>query len=131
MRSLIFVLLFSFAGCASSSWEDFRYEGEAETKKFALELRNIKNKEDLQKSLPKIKNRFNKIGDLLIKVHEFQKKGKLQEQKREEKRESSTASKELFQELARIYEIPGGRELIETCQNESIRKLDKVKNGAR
>lgn len=111
-RSLIFLFLIS---CSPSSLADLRYEGEAQTKKLALELRTIETKEDLQKAIPRLKKRFNKIADLLIEAREFPK----------EEAEPSFASEQLFAELARLYEMPGGRELIESSQMEAIHRLNR------
>lgn len=121
MRIFVYLSLFWLASCSPATWEEIRFEGEAEIRKFAAELKQIESKEDLQKSLPKIKKRFNKMADLLIKIGDFQKKIPLTDNERE----PSLASEELFVEIARIYEIPGSRELIENCQAEAVRKLDK------
>ena len=107
----IFLLLSS---CGPSTFEDLRIEGEAQTRKLAEELQAIESKEDLQKALPELKKRFNKIADLLVDVKKFPKKGSLEE---------SFASEQLFIELARIYEMPGGRELVESSQRHAIHKL--------
>lgn len=110
IRSWIF-LSSLLAGCGS--FADLRYEGEAETRKLARELRAIETKEDLQKAIPRLKKRFNKIADLLIEVRSFSKV----------ETEPSQASEELFIELARLYEISGGRELIESAQTEAVHRL--------
>ncbi len=109
---LIFLLL---ASCSPSSIDDLRCEGEAETRKLAILLKTIDTKEELVRALPRIKKRYNKLADLLLLARNFQEKGG----------ESSLASEELFAELARLYEMPGGKELIESAQSEAIRKLDK------
>src|SRR5689334_1395727 len=46
-RFLFFLLL---AGCGPSSLADLRWEGEAETRRLAVELRAIENKEELQRA---------------------------------------------------------------------------------
>ncbi len=78
MRIFVYLSLFWLASCSPATWEEIRFEGEAEIRKFAAELKQIESKEDLQKSLPKIKKRFNKMADLLIKIGDFQKKSLLQ-----------------------------------------------------
>lgn len=110
----LFILLV-LGACSPSSLADLRWEGEAETLKLAKELRHIETKEDLQKALPRLKKRFVRIADLLIQVRRFSP---------EEIPDPSLASEELFRELARIYEIPGGREGIESAQTEAIHKLN-------
>ncbi len=99
--------------CGPSSIEDLRYEGEAQTRKLARDLRAIETKEELQKAVPKLKKRFNQIADLLVEARSFPK----------EEGEPSAASEELFAELARLYEWPGGRELIESAQTEAVHRL--------
>lgn len=111
-RFSIFLFLCS---CSPTSLEDLRYEGEVQTKKLALELRAIETREELQRSIPKLKKRFNKIADLLVQCREFQKI----------ESEPSAASEQLFAELARLYEMPGGRELIESAQVEAIHRLNR------
>lgn len=108
-----FSILIFLASCGPASLADLRYEGEAQTRKLAAELRTIESKEDLQKAIPKLKKRFNKIGELLIEARGFPK----------EESEPSFASEQLFAELARLYEMPGGRELIESAQTEAIHQL--------
>jgi len=107
---LLLLLLFS---CSPSSLADLRYEWESQTKKLVEELRSIDSKEDLQSSVPKLKKQFNKLADLLLQARSFP----------AEECEPTYASEELFAELARLYEMPGGRELIESSQAESIRRL--------
>lgn len=107
---LIFLIL---ASC--SSFEDLRYEGEIETRKLAAELRVIETKEELQKAVPRLKKRFNRIADLILEARSLQ----------GEEAEPTAASEELFIELARLYEIAGGRELIESAQADAILRLKR------
>lgn len=111
-RFWIFLFL---ASCGPATLADLRYEGEAQTKKLAEELRAIETKEELQKAVPVLRKRFNKIADILIEARGFQK----------EEAEPSLASEQLFAELARLYEIPGGREWIESAQLEAVQKLKR------
>ena len=120
MRILMLVVLGGLAACGPSSWEEVRYEGEAETRKFVGELKKIETKEDLYRAMPRIKKRFNKMADLLVEIARVEGK---------KPGADCSAGDELFAEMARIYEIPGGREAIEGCQTEAVRKLDKAKIG--
>lgn len=113
-RAILFFL--PFLGCAPSSLEELRCEGEAQTKKLARELQEIDTKDELIKALPRLKKRYNRLADLLLEARNFQENGNS---------DPSPASEELFAELARLYEIPGCRESIETAQIEAIRKLDR------
>ena len=115
MRRFLFIYLV-FAGCTPSSIQDLRFQGEAETRRLASELRAIDTTEELSKALPRIKKRYSKLADLLLQTRKFDSDGSP---------EPSVASEELFAELARLYEIPGARELIEGAQSEAIRKLSR------
>ena len=118
-------LLILFVGiltaCAPSSMEDFRNEGERAARAMTRELRQIQTRDDLQAELPALRRKFLQMSDLLLKVRAFR-------SKHPESIASppSFASDELFAELSRIYEVPGGQELIESAQLEAIEKL---KNG--
>ncbi|MDE3047818.1 MAG: hypothetical protein KGI83_05645 [Verrucomicrobiota bacterium] len=93
--------------------DDVRCEGEAQTRLLAKELRSIETQEDLQKAIPKLRKRYNKIADLLIEAKHVS----------GEEMDGSEASEELFAELARIYEMPGGREAIELAQAQALQRL--------
>ena len=101
------------ASCGPASFEDLRWEGEAQTKNLRVELGKIGTKEELQKAVPRLRKRFNQIADLLIEAKKFS----------HHSANPSLASEELFVELARLYELPGGRELIEMAQSEAVQKL--------
>ena len=113
MKYLIALTL--LVGCAPATLDDLRCQGEAETRKLVLELRAIETKEELQKAIPRLKKRFVKLADLLIDARAFPNEGAL---------EPTAISEELFLELARLYEMPGGRELIESSQREAVRQLN-------
>lgn len=112
-RNIRFWICLFLVSCGPSTLADLRDEGEVQTRKLALELRAIDTKEDLQRAIPRLKKRFNKIADLLLEARNFSK----------EESEPSYASEELFVELARLYEMQGGRELIEGAQMDAIRRL--------
>ncbi len=114
-KTIPFWMWMILASCGPSTLADLRYEGEAQTKKLAEELRAVESKEDLQRALPELRKRFNKIADLLIEARGFEK----------EESQPSFASEQLFTELARLYEMPGGRELIEGAQLEAVQRLKR------
>lgn len=112
MRKIILIAFLLF-GCSPSTFQDLRIEAEAETRRLAQELKAIETKEDLVRAIPRLKKRYSRLADLLIEARKYQEKG-----------EPSLASEELFIELARLYELPGGRELIESAQTAAIRRLE-------
>lgn len=84
-----------------------------QTRLLAEELRGIESKEELQAALPRLRKRFNQLAEILVEVKRYpcSEAGE------------SEASEELFVELARIYEMPGGREVIEMAQNQAVQRL--------
>lgn len=120
MRNLLLASVLLLGSCAPSTVEDFRCEGESQTKAFAQELRKIETRDQLQASLPKIKKRFNRMADLLIAVHQYRMKEPLADLPA-----PSLVSDELFAELARLYELPNGREWIELAQSEAVDRLNR------
>ena len=117
MRQWMLIFLSVLASCAPSSWEDLRAEGEAETRKLAHLLKTINTKDELQKELPKVKKRLNRMADLVLEVRKMKEISPMPDFS-----EPSEASDELFAQLARLYEMPGCRDLIESAQDEPIRR---------
>jgi hypothetical protein len=111
----ILAILLLLSSCGPSSIEDLRWEARKETLKLASELRAIETREELQKALPRLKKRFNALADLVVDARRFP----------TEEKEPTEASEELFAQLARLYEMPGGRELIETAQMDAIRRIKR------
>ncbi|HSX10813.1 MAG TPA: hypothetical protein VLF94_03750 [Chlamydiales bacterium] len=109
-KGLFLVIL---VGC--TSFDDLRYEGAAETRKLAAELRSIETKEELQRAVPRLKKRFNRLADLMIAVRSYS----------VEEPEPSPESEQLFIELARLYEMAGGKELIESAQTDAVLRLKR------
>lgn len=118
-RFRMFFLCSVFVSCSPLSLEEVRFEGEAEIKKLTRELACLESKEDLEKALPRLKKRFARIADLLISLKNFS----------FEDKEPTEAAEKLFIEMARIYEIPGGQELIETAQKNAVSKLLKEESS--
>ncbi len=114
-RSIRFLMWIFLASCTPATLADLRAEGESETKKLAAELREIESKDELQKAVPRLRKRFLKLADLLVEARGFPL----------EEGPPTPASEELFIELARLYEMPGGRELIEWAEGEAVARLER------
>src|SRR3990167_2773089 len=112
MQALLFLFLI---GCSPTTLNDLRSEAETEIKKLTIELRKMESKEDIQKGSKRLKKRFNRISDLLVKTRGIPRSVQ----------PPLLVGEELFAELARLYEIPGGREVIEATQRGAVRKLDR------
>ena len=115
MRSISFLLLL-LASCGPSSISDLRVVGDAETLKFANLLHKIDTKDDLQRNLPKVRKSYLRIAELIVQVKEFHDAIDT---------EPSAASDRLFAELARLYEMPGCRELMESAQGDALALLKR------
>ncbi len=117
---LIYVwILAMLCACSPSSLEDFHYAGESICKELANELKGIETHEQLVKEYPKIKSYFDKLVTLIIQARKFQK-----EHEEDMPVMGSVASGALLYELKRIYEIDGGRDIVEKAQKEALIKLD-------
>lgn len=115
--SILFFLVFScLISCTPSTLEELRREGKIEMEKLTADLKLIKHRKDIQKASKHLAKRFNRIADLLIKTKRFS----------EIDTNPPLIGDELFAELARIYELPGGRESIEATQREAIHHLDRA-----
>jgi hypothetical protein len=122
MRTHVFcvALLFCLAGCSPSSLDDFRCEGESLCKELTQELRGIETSEQLIKEGPKIKTYFDKLAILIIQARKFQQEHEYTENFVDGK---SLASQNLLSELKRIYQMEGGRDIIEKAEQEALIKL--------
>lgn len=120
MRFLLCMLvLLALSACSPSSLEDFRYEGESICKELAEELKEIGTYEQLVKEAPKIKSYFDQLVSLMIQARKFQK-----EHEEDKSFIDSVGSSALLYELKRVYEIDGGRDVIEKAQKEALIRLD-------
>ena len=120
-----FIALFFLASCAPSNLQELRYEGEGEIKKFISDLKKIETKEDVQRSYKRLKKHFGRIADLIILCEEasfLRRVSPTAEQRDEDETPSGDA---LFAELARVYEIPGAKAIVEAAQEEAVRRLDR------
>ncbi len=84
--------------------------------KLTEELKQIDTLEQLEAAIPHLKKRFNEIADVLIEI---------QKSPNTSFKPSTEVGDELFAQLARLYEIPGGKQLIERAQIDAIQKLKK------
>ena len=82
------------------------------------DLKKIESKEDVLKASKQLKKHFNRIAELLIASRAYNLSDL-------EKMAGGKEGDSLFNELARLYEVPGVREAIESTQSEAIRMLDR------
>jgi hypothetical protein len=115
MKRWLFLLI--LCGCTPESLEDVRAQGEAETRRLVFIFRSIDSKSDLEKNWLAIQKQYSKIADLVLALRKIS-------DKTASNQEVSPYAEELFLELARLYELPGCKELIESAQGEAIRKMN-------
>lgn len=121
--AFILFLVSFLSGCSPHSLKDFQQEGESLSRNFIVILENIENHEQLALLEPVLRKKFESFADLIIQAREFQ------EQHPDEVCPELTASslavsKQLQEELKRIYQLERGKEVIERAQQEAILKLD-------
>lgn len=122
MVKICILFLLFFVACSPSSLEDFRYEGESICKDLTQELKKIETSQQLIVKAPKLKTYFDKLVVVIIQAKKFQKE---HEEASVVVDGKSQASQNLLAELRRIYELEGGRELMEKIEQEALIKLSK------
>lgn len=119
MKKLFIILI--LVGCNPSSYEDFQLEGDAHCRKMLNTLKCIQDRQQLMQAQPILKQQFEDLVDLMIAARKFQ--------------QSSLETKEFYpsfysialkEELKRIYEIEGGREIIERTQKQAFLRLSAL-----
>lgn len=120
--SLLFFCLL-ITSCSPQSLDDFKEQGEQETRLLIQELEKIHNRQELLNSQEKLKNIFNSLVDISIKAQLFKEKHCKEDEKIEFSERNLELNEKLRIELERIYRIEGGKEAIERYQEEALQKL--------
>jgi len=126
---LAFALFLLFlTSCSSNASDRFLAQGRAINQELLHDLEEIQDIDALLVILPQLERRFNQLVEVMIQARRYQIKKKCSWQPLEEDR---LLSKELAQELHRIYQIPAARSLIEKSQESALMKLDAFENKMR
>lgn len=114
-----FLALLMLVGCNPSSYEDFQFEGDAHCRKMLTTLRGIQDRQQLLQALPILRQHFEDLADLIIAARKFQ-------QSTLEVKDfyPSFYSMALKEELKRLYQMEGGRVLVEKAQKQAFLRLD-------
>ena len=115
----IWVILLLCVGCSPQSQDDFIHAGESVCRALVEELQEIETRQDLLKRAPHLNQLFEELVDLMISARKAQ-----AEEAFDPRSEGSPIAEVLQAELKRIYQIEGGRELIEKAQKEPLLRLD-------
>lgn len=116
---VIWVLLF-VTGCHSKSPDYFLAQGRSIQHELLAEMQQIDDIEGLIEVLPRLERLFCRLAEVMIEAKKWQQKHKASWQPSEEDR---LISLELRLELARLYEMPSCRALIEKSQESSLIRL--------
>ena len=108
--------LFLLSSCSAPSEEKLRLRGQKVVRDLVLTLRNVENHEELQAASPQLKKQFTKLAYILVEMRTFRSERGSDFELKEPLQENET----LFIELARLYEIPGCREIIERSQVDAM-----------
>lgn len=122
----VITLLLSFClliGCAPSSLEEYQSSSESICREITLELKKVVLREDLVRSVPKLRKKFLSLVDVIIEARKFAETHP-QEMTSFSMYSDEVQSEYLREELERVYRIEGGRELIEKAQKEALLRLD-------
>lgn len=118
-----FLTLALLTSCGRQSLEDFREEGEGITRSLTQELRSIHSRDELILHFPRLKKHFDELVNVMISAREFQEKYPKSIEVPLEKGNHDISDR-LRVELNRIYQIEGGRELVEKAQEQALNRLD-------
>lgn len=117
MRRLILLgCLLILCGCGSRSAEDIREEGRTVTRTLTEELRTVHNRRELMEAAPKLKTLFRQLAELMAASQEFQEPLDLE-------KTDHDLSDELRLQMNRIYQMDGGRQIMEQSQQDAVRLL--------
>lgn len=105
------------SACAPATVEEFHREGAAAAASLADEMRRIHSRDELKAAVPNLRKKYLRIAKLALAARELAEKG-------EKPLPPEQASDELFAEIARLYELPGGRELLRSAQAEALKLLE-------
>lgn len=112
LRKFGWMLLF-MCSCAASSGERCRSKGKKIVREIVKMLQGVENHEELQAATPQLKKQFKRLAIVLVEMRNLK-------EPLLEKKEPLPESEALFAELARLYEIPGCREIIERSQVDAV-----------
>ncbi len=110
-------------GCSPTSLEEYRREGESLCRRFTEELQKIETRDELLAALPNIRRRYEEFVDLMLEVKEFEEEH-FGEATDPWNTSDFLASESLIIEMKRLYQLEGGRELMEKTQREALFRLD-------
>ncbi len=122
MRYGYWVLFIWLSSCSPHSLEDYQQEARLIIRALTKELQVIEYPEQLLKSEPEIRKKFNQLVDVMIQAREYQQERGLESP--DQGGISPDWNESLKKELRRIYQLERGRECIERASQEALIRLD-------
>lgn len=122
LLGIIFIFLI-VTGCSFRSTEDFKEEGEGVIRSLLQELKSIHTRGQLLATSTKLQRDFDRLVNIMIAAEQFI-DTHVERDKNEDGYFNHELSDQLRIELNRLYEIEGGRQIIEKCQEKALHRLD-------
>ncbi len=123
---LITLCSLTLAACSLTSSGDYQSAACIQIKKLTKDLKEVQDPIQLQKKAKVLKKDFNQLTSLIISYRAYLEKNDEDEVTIDNSLE--IASHELRVQLERIYNLDGGREIIERAQKEAYIKLSLFEN---
>jgi hypothetical protein len=124
MKALYLVIISGMlCGCSPHSTEEFQREGETQLSLLVQDLQAIETREQLTTAAPRLKKHFESLVALILEARRFQEENP-DDAGSESVVEPGIFSLRLEEELRRLYQMEGGKEVIEKAQHEALVKLD-------
>jgi len=117
------LLLLLFVSCGRHSLDDFEEEGEGVMRSLIQDLRTIHTRDQLLSSTGRLKRLFERLVDIIIAAEEYR-LSHPEAAKDGLAGPNHELSDQLRIELNRVYQIEGGRLMIEKCQEIALHRLD-------
>jgi hypothetical protein len=129
-RILLHFFLFFLVGCGSKSLEGYHDKGAKIIAEIIEELDAVETRDRLIEAAPRLKQLFLTLSKTIIAAHEYQEKNPHLEPL-EMLQSDHQRSDHLRQQLQRIYQIEGCREVLEKCQQDALNLLDGYQQKTR
>lgn len=119
--SISCLTLLTLTGCQGDPQEQLRSEGHKITRLLIQDLKKVKNRDDLLVVGPDLERHFTLLGQAMLKGRSQREKG-VGTAQLELRPEDHSLSEELREQINRVCQIEGGRQVISTAQ-KAIRDL--------
>lgn len=123
IKIVALAVLLVVGGCSPSSLQDFRQEGRRLNRELLAELQKLHTRQEVQQAAPILQQHYQEIVQLMIAARDFQQQHP-DDPIPELDETDQQLSRQLMNELNRLYRIEGVREIIEKAQEPALSRLD-------